>query len=35
MTPNLRIGILGHGRFGAALAALITERRRCFAKFWR
>lgn len=26
MTPNLRIGILGHGRFGAALAALIEER---------
>lgn len=26
MTPDLRIGILGHGRFGAALAELITER---------
>lgn len=27
MTTNLRIGILGHGRFGAALATLMTERR--------
>ena len=26
MTPNMRIGILGHGRFGAALATLISER---------
>lgn len=26
MTTNLKIGLLGHGRFGAALAVLMTER---------